>query len=109
MSRGKISAYCSLIGIKDVCFYLKHISNIERFLSEAVLPKNYGQVCLYIKTYQDAIIISFNETPPSITTVTHTCEQISSPYSNLCKGFTTELWSQSGVSFRKKCDVGMKQ
>ena len=48
------------------------------------------------KVYEDAILVSFTSTPPDTTTDTNTCRQISSPSSNLSKGFDTKLQSSFG-------------
>ena len=49
--------------------------------------KNHGQVSLYKKGYQYALLVSLTKTPPDITTATHIGEEISSLASNIRKVF----------------------
>ena len=42
-----------------------------QFVSETVLPKNHGQVCLDSKGYQDTLLFKLNANPPIITKDTH--------------------------------------
>ena len=55
------------------------ISNVKNIFSETVSPKQNGQIIFYKKVYQDELLVSFTETPPTVTTATHTGEEMSSP------------------------------
>ena len=90
-------------------FNSQSLSNVKRLLYETSSPKKHGQVSFDKKGYQDAVLFSFTATPPTITTVIHTGEQISSPFSSKRKGFDTKLCSSFGVTYWKVCDVGMKR
>ena len=65
----------------------------KRLFTETVSTKKHGQVSLEKKVYQEALVVSFTENPPAITTDTHKGEQISSTPSNTSKSFPQKLWS----------------
>ena len=52
---------------------------------------NHGQGSFDKKNYQDAVLVSFTETPPTITTSNNTGKKISSTFSSKRKGFATKL------------------
>ena len=72
-----------------------------------IIIKNHGRVCLDIKGYKDALIISFTTILPNITT-SHKVEKVCSTSSNLHKGSPTKIWSPFDVSYRRICGIGMK-
>ena len=72
MNQGKLSAHCSFIGMNDEDFNLQCLSNAKRLFSETLSQKNHGQASFDKQVYQYAVLVSFTETPPTITTGTHT-------------------------------------
>ena len=93
MNLDELDAHFYSIGLKDSDFHLNYISNSKHLFSEAISPKNHGQLCLDIKRYQDVILVSFTATTPTTTTETHTVEQIFPPFSKLQNYFATKLRS----------------
>ena len=61
-------------------------------------PKNHGQVIFDKKGYHDAVLVSFTETPPNITTTIHTREQTPSTSSSRRKDFPTKSHLSFGVT-----------
>ena len=79
LNQGKLSDNCSFIGLNDEDFISQCLFNANCLSSEMLSPKKYGQVIFDKKGYQDAILVSFTATTPTITTDTYTVEQISYP------------------------------
>ena len=75
MNQDELDSHCLLIGTKNADFYLQCISNAKKLFYETAPPKNHDQLCLEIKGYQDALIVSFTANTPAITTATHTGEE----------------------------------
>ena len=109
LNLGELSYHCSFIGLNDVDFNSRCLFNAKYLFSEMLSPKNHGQVSFDQNNNQDAVLLSFTETLPNITTDTHTREQISSPLSSKRKYFATKLCSSFGVNYQKICDVVMKR
>ena len=73
LNRGELSFRCSFICLSDANFNSRCLSNAKSLFSETLSPKQHGQVSFDKKGYQDAVLVSLNETPPD------TGEQISPP------------------------------
>ena len=105
LNQDDFTTHFTSIVLKDDVFHLQFISNAKSLFSYMVSLKNHIQVCLYKKRYQYALLFSFAENPPFITTVNYTGEQIYSLLSKLNSGFDTKLRPLLGVVYWKISDL----
>ena len=100
LNQGEAYAHCSFIGLNDAYFNSQCLSNEKRLFSENLLPKNHSQESFDKKSHQDAVMVSFTTTPPSITIAIHIGEEVYSPNSSYRKGFSTEIYSLFVFNYR---------
>ena len=72
LNQDELAAHCSFIVMNDADFNSWYLSNAKHLFSKTLSPKNHGEVSFDKKGYQDAVLVSFTEIPPTITTYIHT-------------------------------------